>query len=159
MKNVDIHGYSFEFICEILPKRTETGEVFTYNPSERYNNKRNLPFNKYGNSLFCEFEVKTDKAESGVYALFFDENLVYIGQAKNFQQRWSGINYCKISPRNCFRGGQSTNCHINSEICKQALRNGRVFLYFLETKDYDRVEKELIKAEQSNSNLLNTQRY
>ena len=139
-----VGDYKFDFICEIQPQRNEKGEVYTYNPSKDYDNKKNVSLNKYGDREFCDFVVKTDRNESGVYALYFDEKLVYIGKAKDFKQRWSQVNYCHISPRNCFVGGQSTNCHINSEICKQTKANNKVYLYFFATPKYSEVEKELI---------------
>ena len=141
-----INGYTFNYICEIKPQKDEFDKIKTYNPRERYNNQRKLALNEYGDSDFCIFDVETDITNSGVYVLFFGEELVYIGQAKNFKKRWSRTNYGSISPRNCFVGGQSTNCHINSAICAQSKKGTHIYLYFYPTEDYNNVERTLIKA-------------
>ena len=139
-----INGYTFNYICEINPQKDEFDKIKTYNPREKYNNQKNLALNEYGDSDFCIFDVETDITNSGVYVLFFGEELVYIGQAKNFKKRWSRTNYGSISPRNCFVGGQSTNCHINSAICAQSKKGTHIYLFFYSTKKYDEVERELI---------------
>ena len=41
--------------------------------------------------------------------------VVYIGRSNEpFFKRFSSTGYTKISPKNCYKDGQSTNCKINS---------------------------------------------
>ena len=54
------------------------------------------------------------------------------------------MGYGNISPRNCFEGGQSTNCRINSDILSLFKLKKSIQLYFLETKNRFKIEHELI---------------
>lgn len=63
----------------------------------------------------------------------------------NFAQRFNS-GYGIIAPRNCYTGGQNTNCKINAMILQKYLEGERVFLFFFETSDYARIEHELIEA-------------
>ena len=144
-----IENYEFDYVATIneCVKRDEDGMIYGYNPKDAYDNIKGLALNKYGNSTFCDFGIPSKSQNSGVYALFIDdlEVPVYIGRAANFDSRWSATNYAHISPRNCYKGGQSTNCHINSFIYKLIKENRLVKLYFFETPDYVKIEKELIR--------------
>lgn len=80
----------------------------------------------------------------GVYALFLNEELMYIGQCEDFGKRYNQ-GYGQISPRNCFVGGQSTNCKINKFIFDSTRKGEIIKLYFLETNSYDKIESELIE--------------
>lgn len=72
--------------------------------------------------------------------------MVYIGRAKNLAERWSKVNYGSISPRNCFKGGQSTNCKMNNYIYEESRKGAKLELYFYETDSYVDVEKVLLKS-------------
>lgn len=101
--------------------------------------------NKYGSGTFCRFSIHSKwSGASGVYAFFIDDVLVYIGQAADFAQRIN-MGYGNISPKNCFVGGQSTNCKINKMVLNAIKSGQKVTLYFHLTHDYNRVERELIK--------------
>lgn len=54
------------------------------------------------------------------------------------------MGYATIQPRNCFQGGQSTNCRLNNLIYGAVVANRRLDLYVLATPDYDAVEHNLI---------------
>lgn len=55
------------------------------------------------------------------------------------------MGYSSISPRNCYVGGQSTNCKMNKMVLSLFEQGKRVSLYFNITTDYKRVELELIR--------------
>ena len=107
--------YVFDYIDEIKPERDIDGNIITYNPKERYAKKSAVNLNKYGNLDFCRFTVNNLPAKSGVYALYEDDILIYIGRAKNLSIRWGKMNYGSISPKNCYVGGQSTNCKVGHD--------------------------------------------
>ena len=62
---------------------------------------------------------------------------------RNLSNRFNA-GYGNISPRNCFVGGQPTNCRINHHIYEQAVNKDEIVLYFLETNNRFQVESELI---------------
>ena len=50
------------------------------------------------------------------------------------------MGYGNISPSNCFKGGQETNCRINALIYATVSRGERVHLWFHATADYKELE-------------------
>ena len=51
--------------------------------------------------------------------------------------------YGNISPKNCFKGGQETNCRLNNLLCAALLASQRISLWFFQTRDYKTVELTL----------------
>lgn len=143
---MQLKSYTFIFHSNIVPLKNTDGTLIEYNPANRYNNFKKLPLIKYGNNTFCKFDISGLLSSSGVYAIFIDEELTprYIGKASNLASRWSRRNYASISPRNCFVGGQSTNCHINAEILKAYKDGHKISLFIFETTNYSIIESNLI---------------
>jgi hypothetical protein len=54
------------------------------------------------------------------------------------------MGYGNISPRNCYVGGQPTNCRINSLILEMYKRGSQIELLFYETRDRFNIERTLI---------------
>ena len=50
------------------------------------------------------------------------------------------IGYGKISPRNCYAGGQSTNCKMNKIVLELFQQGKRVDLFFHKTENYKNVK-------------------
>jgi hypothetical protein len=144
---IDLCGYPFVFIQELKPQRGLTGKIKQYDPKAQYAKKATTPLNKYGAGPFCRFSLNKRElwGVKGVYALFDTQNLLYIGQTVNLLQRFND-GYGNIAPRNCYAGGQNTNCKINAMVLQKCLEGEHVFLFFFESSDYDRVEHELIEA-------------
>lgn len=145
----ELSGYPFQFIQELEPNRNLLGEIKQYNPQENYNKKATVPLHKYGKGPFCRFSLNSKDygGISGVYLMCDGKDILYIGQTANFQQRFDN-GYGNIAPRNCYIGGQNTNCKINKMILNKYIRGERVYLYFFVTPDYDQVEHQLIKVYQ-----------
>ncbi|WP_102272465.1 GIY-YIG nuclease family protein [Cytobacillus massiliigabonensis] len=140
---MDIHGYDFDFICEIKPECDLIGRVKEFTPQNEYINLQNLLLNKYGEGPFCSFTIPSEFRNKGVYAIKVSNEVVYIGECENFSQRFNA-GYGQISPRNCFVGGQSTNCRINNNILMASKSNQEIMLYFHETDNRFEVEMKLI---------------
>lgn len=141
-------NYDFEYGQDILPTLDSNGNVEEFSPQNRYANKENLDLHKYGDGAFCYFSIHSKwKRISGIYAFFIEneDKPVYIGQASKscFYKRINS-GYGKISPRNCYVGGQSTNCKINKVVLDSVKSGKKVSIYFHKTSNYDEVEKELI---------------
>ncbi len=126
--------------------KNENGAIEFADPGLRYkrrNDKRNT--NAPIGQGYCKFKTTpTLPHKSGVYALFADNALVYIGKAMDLSKRWSNTNYCSISPKNVFYNGQSTNCKINHFILERKKEDKRILLKFICTDDYSKLEKKLI---------------
>jgi hypothetical protein len=52
--------------------------------------------------------------------------------------------YGRISPRNCFQGGQSANCRVNNLILDAAKNGHRIELWFTKSSDRKTLEERLI---------------
>ena len=142
--SLKLMNYSFSLIQEISPEHNAKGQIRQYMPHALYEKRQYSKLHKYGMGPFCRFSILREwHGVSGVYALCNTHQLLYIGQCKDFAQRFNA-GYGIISPRNCYVGGQLTNCKINTMILREYIAGGNVYLYFYETGDYDRVERKLI---------------
>lgn len=138
-------GYDFEYVQDLLPVLNKDGSVKEFAPQEGYINSGNLPFHKYGDGTFCRFSIHPKWAGiSGVYVFFINDELKYVGQALDLLQRFN-VGYGNISPRNCYIGGQSTNCKINKLVLKEFKKGQRISVYFHITNNFNEVEEKLIK--------------
>ncbi|MCW4051403.1 MAG: GIY-YIG nuclease family protein [Candidatus Bathyarchaeota archaeon] len=139
-----ILGYRFMKICNIEPARDESGSVYEHNPDKRYNNTKGLSLHSYGLGPFCSFRIPSNyNGSKGVYAIRINGDWMYIGKADDLGKRFNQ-GYGNISPRNCFDGGQQTNCRINNLILEKVKDGFLVELYFHETTDIDAIEPKLI---------------
>lgn len=136
---MNLGGYSFKFICNIEPERIDSGAVKPYLPQKRYRNTKGLSLNKYGKGPYCKFFIPRNLNKCGVYALTIDDQLIYIGECLNLSSRFN-MGYGNISPRNCYQGGQETNCRLNHLIYSEVSKGATVSLWFLETNNYKHIE-------------------
>lgn len=142
-KSMLIENLTFAFVTKISLFLNADGIVEKYMPQERYK-KRNLnPLHRYGNGPFCRFKIPNNIQESGVYAITQNGCIAYIGRCENLSSRFN-IGYGQISPRNCFSGGQQTNCRINNKILKEISEGRTLKLFFYATPEYKCVEASLI---------------
>lgn len=107
---------SFSHVGAIRPQRDRRGEVIAELPQTRFRNERKLPLHKYGRGPFCRFRVAVGWQRSGIYVLTNRDIPLYVGECQNLENRWGPNGYGGISPRNCYTGGQETNCRINNLI-------------------------------------------
>ena len=72
--------------------------------------------NKYGDLEYSIFSLanKEQYYLKGVYFYYLNSELKYIGRCRDSMQKRVNSGYGKISPKNCFRDGQSTNCKVNA---------------------------------------------
>ena len=141
-ESITIDGQPFHFVAAIKPVENETGGIAGFFPQDEYQNSKSLPLNKYGEGPFCKFKIPSGLNDCGVYALLVNEELKYIGECVDLSNRYN-TGYGNISPRNCYRGGQETNCRINNLIFLAVKSGGRVTLWFHRTEDYKALELEL----------------
>jgi hypothetical protein len=141
-----IGGYEFLHASAIDFRRSQAGSPVLDVPSSRYNNTQNLPLHEFGAGPFVFLQLTPRPPQvPGVYAVVMDRSqIMYVGQAEsNMWARWrSGA--ARISPKNCFQGGQSTNCYLNIQIHQSIAAKRSLDLYVLATSDYDAIENDLI---------------
>jgi hypothetical protein len=135
-------GYDFELICEIAPQKNPDGTVKRLMPQSQYENLANIPLNKYGKGPFCKFQILSHNELRGVYIFTVDDKIQYVGECEKFSSRFN-MGYGNISPRNCFKGGQETNCRLNNLVYRAATTGETILLWFLPTADHKKVEAEL----------------
>ncbi len=147
LPNLIINDLIFSHVCEIVPRTDTLKNIIEFFPQERYENKDNNKLNKYGVGPFCKFTIdKKFSNKTGVYILTVRYDIRYVGECDDFYKRYD-MGYGNISPRNCFDGGQPTNCRINSNILSSIKSNNSVNLYFLETQERFKIEYELIQSQ------------
>ncbi len=137
-------GVVFESLEAINPERNN-GKVKTYTPQVRYRNARGLRRHQYGRGRFCRFRIRFKAGLSGVYIVTVEKEVKYVGECQDLFSRFNS-GYGNISPRNCFVGGQLTNCRINKAILFTVLSGGSAYLWFHRAKKDERkmTEKKLI---------------
>lgn len=150
-----IGKYDFQYIETIEPMK-ENGAIAVFKPQNRYKNTKNLAKHAYGDKEFCRFKLQNANEVAGVYAWFIqgETKPIYIGETVNFKKRFN-TGYGIISPRNCFYGGQKTNCKMNNVVLEKYANNEKIDIYFLETKDYKAVETELLLSVKTEFNVKN----
>jgi len=151
--NIELNGIEFQRVCTILPQQVE-------DPGLLYDEKKrdSLRRHKWGKGPFCKFRIPS-LMEAGVYVLVVGGHLAYIGECENLSVRFNR-GYGSIQPRNCFEGGQETNCRINTSILKANKEGDSIELYFVvrssECRELD--EKNLIEKYSPPWNLEFTER-
>ena len=143
-----ISGNQFTHIATIIPDKNQNGQIAEFQPQNRYDNKRGDPLNRHGTGSFCRFRISKLPNDEGVYAITINEETMYIGECVNLAQRFSSGGYGGISPKNCFKGGQPTNCKINKNVLNHAKHGDKIDLWFFTTElgnDRKTMESELIR--------------
>jgi len=136
-----IDDYSFKYVCDLIPE-TANGQLIQAKPQEQYNNLHNIALNRYGDGAFCRFRIPRNYKLCGVYVVTVNDEPKYVGECKNLSSRYN-TGYGKISPKNCFKGGQETNCRLNKLILGEAIQGHSVKLWFMPTDDYKPIERDL----------------
>ena len=125
-----IAEWDFELIGRIEPERNGTSAYLELMPQSRYEDAATAKLHAYGSGPFCRFRVARKRREPGLYVLTIDDEAVYAGECVDLQKRWGPNGYGGISPRNCFQGGQPTNCRVNAAILQSANQGRKLQLWF-----------------------------
>ncbi|MEI6406995.1 MAG: hypothetical protein WCO85_05645 [Actinomycetes bacterium] len=143
---MQIGDYEFSLASSIDIRRNSDGSPILKYPHLEYDNKNGLQLLDSGVGPFVLLRLSPPPPDmTGVYSVVQNgTQVMYIGRAeKSIRQRWrSGAS--TISPRNCFQGGQSTNCHLNIVIHQSIIDGHRLELFVLLTPDFDLIETGLI---------------
>lgn len=142
---LSVLGYVFRLVCQLNVETDEEGKIKEYNPQLNYENATSVPLNKYGMGPFCKFRIPTNLQTTGVYIIGSKSQPLYVGECVNFSSRFNA-GYGNISPRNCYIGGQETNCRINNLIYTTVRSRVELYLRFFETQDYKSIESSLRRS-------------
>ncbi len=140
---LQLGDYPFTRITTLAPQRGPSGNVVEFNPQEAYEQAARIRLHRYGHGTFCKFRIAVPKGLCGVYAFVVGGRVHYIGECIDLSKRFN-MGYGNISPRNCYEGGQPTNCKINRWVLDTVKAGGRIDVYFYPTSDRHRVEEQLI---------------
>ena len=140
-KQIDL--YEFRYIGPIRPQTEADGTIKTFLPQTAFTKRPDLALHAYGTGPFCKFVIPKNLRESGVYAFTIADEIMYIGECVRFDSRFN-VGYGQISPRNCYNGGQPTNCRINNLVYQSAQAGKQVDLWFIATPNYKIIEANLI---------------
>ncbi|WP_344731740.1 hypothetical protein [Nocardioides fonticola] len=139
--------YDFVEAAGIDALRDDAGAVATYTAHERFANPNGLPLNPYGLGPFVRLELHAQLPPvPGTYRVTRDGDVLYVGETRNLAGRWGRRNYAVIDPRNCYRGGQSTNCRINNLIGRELSAGNLLALRLYETDEPKVVERDVYRA-------------
>jgi hypothetical protein len=72
--------------------------------------------NRYGDACYCDFRLRDLSIHKlkGLYCFTVDGTLKYIGKSTDSFAKRINQGYGRIHPKNCYRDGQATNCHLNA---------------------------------------------
>jgi hypothetical protein len=138
-------SYDFYRACLIEPEREGDGSVKEFMPQSGYRNSGGLPLNRYGAGPFCRFRIPRHVSAPGVYAILVGGEVRYLGECANLAVRYN-VGYGSISPRNCFKNGQETNCRVNNLLLHAAKAKSEISLWFCQTENYKAAEKALLQT-------------
>lgn len=143
---MNLEGYEFSFASSIDAARDEAGRLLNYTAHERFANPKGLRLNAYGAGPFVHLKLDVLPKTPGVYVVAEHERTLYVGRAASLSERWGRRGYSVIDPRNCFVGGQSTNCRVNGLVAGRLAAGASLDLWIHETYETRLVEAELIGA-------------
>lgn len=137
-------GETFRLVARISPELASAGKPAEDMPQKRYYAAASSSLNRHGQGPFCRFSVAGLPAAPGVYAVTVAQALVYVGIATDLNRRWGTSGYARVQPRNCYVGGQSTNCKVNHAILLAARERLAVRLWIHRTDTPRPLEAHLI---------------
>jgi hypothetical protein len=102
--------------------------------------------NLYGDKEYCEFSIQGDlAARKGLYCYTVDGKERYIGRCRDSFKKRVNQGYGVIHPKNCYRDGPATNCHLNSLIAEERGEIGFWVCPLERDTDIKELEKRLIQ--------------
>jgi hypothetical protein len=122
-----------QFLGAFLLRLKQSGDMFY---------KRFL--NAHGDQTYCQFSISKYLQAKGVYCFSLDGNPEYLGRSRDPFRTRINCGYGRLSPKNCYRDGQVTNCHLNSLLAKHW---SRVELFVCPLENDDEIsdsERDLI---------------
>jgi len=111
--------------------------------------------NKNGDKIYSVFTLKDTGIlnHKGIYFYKIGNNILYIGRCRDSLKRRINQGYGKITPKNCYKDGQSTNCHLNYRITSSEHKIEFWFCSMTNLNEISIIETKLIKKFQPPWNI------
>lgn len=138
--------FAFEHIGSIIPETDSVGRLREFMPQHRYRNAATKDLHSWGAGPFCRFRIARSRKQGGLYVVTLDNDPVYVGECVDLSRRFGPNGYGGISPRNCFVGGQPTNCRINTAILSAVKEQQTIDLWF-KRLDLSRAARRALEIE------------
>ena len=141
--------------AESISLRKGNDGSFVYFPQLRFNNVKKYPYLAGINDSteFCSFKLNLPK-QKGVYLWVVDDEIIYLGEAVDLYSRFN-TGYGNISPRNCFKGGQSTNVKMNRVALEYFKQGKMINIYITLTENHKAIELYLLNRISTKYNVQN----
>lgn len=139
-------GTLFTFAGAIAPERMYDGTVRAYTPQGQYAKASSTTLHKHGAGPFCRFGLQDLLRSPAVYVITVDGAPKYVGETVNLVERFGPRGYGVIHPRNCYVGGQPTNCKINNKIYEAVQSGQTIDLYVHYSANHKAVEAGIRSA-------------
>jgi hypothetical protein len=136
-------GRAFERIAALDPQRGSDGSLIELMPQSRYAKAAISTLNRYGRGPFCKFSIPWSHQGAGVYVITVEGRTVYVGECEHLAKRFN-MGYGTIQPKNCYVGGQATNCKVNALVLREVKAGRAPVLWFHPTEDRKSLEARLI---------------
>ena len=104
--------------------------------------------NPNGDLTYIDFYLKNqqDYTKKGVYFYFVGKKLYYIGRCKDSMKQRINSGYGHITPKNCYKDGQTTNCKMNAFVLENKRKINLKIYVMDDDKQIEEYEEKLIKA-------------
>ena len=104
--------------------------------------------NSYGDATFCTFRIDDAQvlSQKGLYAYVTGNIVRYLGRCRDAFGKRVNQGYGMIHPKNCYRDGQATNCHLNALIAEQQAHISFHVFPMIDSDEIIRLERALIQA-------------
>ena len=142
----DWGGSTLHLAGRIEAIRSLDGTVAERMPQGSLPHEKGYSLHKYGSGPFADLVVPVLPPGPGVYVVAVNDRPVYAGRAAGLRERWGPRGYSRIHRRNCFTGGQPTNCKVNASITRHLMASDEVTLWTLETSEFIEAERRLLDA-------------
>ena len=111
--------------------------------------------NRYGDARYCEFRLRDSNILKlkGLYCFTVDGTLKYIGKSTDSFSKRINQGYGRIHPKNCYRDGQATNCHLNALIASSVEHIALLVCPMVNNEDIELTERALIAKEKPDWNI------
>jgi hypothetical protein len=124
----------FSLLRPLRLRLDETGDAIRDIPHTQFQNAQGLRLLEYGDGPFCRLEPERFGDIAGVYALAIGDQAMFVRRTKGLEQRING-QIGRISPRQCFEGGNPTHIRVNHMVWAAAASGRSVDLWFCKIAD------------------------
>jgi len=133
---IPVGPIAFVWVAGLRPELDDDGRPAEFTPYGHDRSARRL--HASGAGPFCQIRLSGIANIAGVYLITVGRRPTYVGMTVDLAERFGPRRYGTIYARSCYPGGQSTNCHVNSELLVAAKEGRLADLWFLPVREANR---------------------